>query len=71
MWKKVDAVEFPDTPQGYCKKADANQAISQRRTDTCGSMAGGRNFSLYALAINAGQCDTMATASAMAAISPP
>lgn len=71
MRKKVYAVEFSETPQGHCKKADADQAISQRRTDGCRSISGGRNFGLYALAINAGQCDTMAKASAMAAVSPP
>lgn len=71
MRKKIEVVEFPDAPHGHCKKADADQAISQRRADGFGSIAGGRDFGLYALVINVVQCDTMAKASDMAAMSPP
>lgn len=71
MWKKVDAVELPDTPHGNCEKADADQAISQRRADGFRSIARGRDFGLYALVINGVQCDTTAKASDMAAMSPP
>lgn len=71
MWNKVDAVELPDTPHGNCEKADADQAISQRRADGFGSIAGARDFGLRALVINGVQCDTTAKISVMAAINPP
>lgn len=71
MRKKVDAVEFSDPPHGHRKKTDADQAISQRRADGFGSIAGARDFGLYALVINGVQCDTTAKASDMTAMSPP
>jgi hypothetical protein len=71
MRGKFDAVELSDHPYGHSEKRDADQAISQGRTGGCGSVGGSRSFGLYTLAISAGQRDTTAKASAMAAINPP